>query len=340
MKKLILLLFLGMCALGLFAQTTSKPTIVVVPFDVKGVPEEEADVLFEVFQSEFANTGKAKIVDRSSLEKIKTQQDFQNSDWSNTDKVAEMGKALNASMVVTGQIMMFKSTLVTTIKLIDVNTTEIVSSVVERTSNTDILFDRIPSMAQKLAERIDSENVKKNIEKTYKVGDEGPGKGIVFYVSEKGFNVYDGKGGISICHYLEMSKNTLGVAKWFPSMLYISTQTQTELGYGKSNTYKIVNTKSKTKTVSNCAAYMCYIYKTSTTNAGDWFLPSKDELDILYKNMKDRVLADSTVRVLWSSSSSSSDYAWYQNFSDGRQNSNYDGLTNKNTYSVRAIRAF
>ena len=313
----------------MIAQNTTKPTIVVIPFDVKGVPEEEADVLFEVFQSEFANTGKAKIVDRSSFEKIKKEHEFQSSDWSNADKVAEMGKALTASMVVTGQIMMFKSNLVTTIKLIDVNTTEIVSSVVERTSNTDILFDRIPSMAKTLAERIDSEK-----QVSYNVGDNGPGGGIVFYVSEKGFNVYDGKGGASICHYLEMSKNTLDEAKWFPKEESISSQT--ELGYGKSNTYKIVNTKSKTKTVSNCAAYACYIYKTLTTKAGDWFLPSQNELDILYKTMKDRVLADSTDSVLWSSSSASEYHAWSQSFSDGIHN----GHRKSDTLSVRAIRAF
>lgn len=129
-----------LCLGAMFAQTTPKPTVVVVPFDSKGIPEDEAEVLFEVFQSEFANLGKAKVVDRSSLDKIKKQQEFQTSDWSNTEKIAELGKALNASMVVTGQIMSFKSKLVTTIKIIDVNTTEIVSSVVEKTSSTDELF--------------------------------------------------------------------------------------------------------------------------------------------------------------------------------------------------------
>lgn len=323
---LLMLLCLG----NLFSQT-AKPTIVVIPFDVKGVSEDEADVLFEVFQSEFANIGKAKIVDRSSLEKIKKQQEFQTSDWSNTDKVAEMGKALNASMVVTGQIMMFKSNLVTTIKLIDVNTTEIISSVVEKTSSTDDLYSKLSTMANKLSKKLSLAGGGK----IYEIGDEGPGGGIVFYVSEDGFDVYDGKGGVTVCHYLEMSKNTLGISNWLPEDRSVATQNG--LGYGKSNTYKIINTyTSENKTSSNCAAYACSLYKTETTEEGEWFLPSKDELNLLYETMNARVLADARDVYFWSSSSCYNYTAWYQRFSDGTQDDYYKA----DTSSVRAIRAF
>lgn len=331
MKRHYALFLLMLLCLGKLFSQTAKPTIVVIPFDVKGVSEDEADVLFEVFQSEFANIGKAKIVDRSSLEKIKKQQEFQTSDWSNTDKVAEMGKALNASMVVTGQIMMFKSNLVTTIKLIDVNTTEIISSVVEKTSSTDDLYSKLSTMANKLSKKLSLAGSGK----IYEIGDEGPGGGIVFYVSEDGFDVYDGKGGVTVCHYLEMSKNTLGISTWLPEDRYVATVYS--LGYGKSNTYKIINTyTSENKTSSNCAAYACSLYKTATTKEGEWFLPSKGELNLLYKAMRDRVLADARNVYFWSSSSANTDYAWYQRFSFGIQDSDYKNTT----YSLRAIRAF
>ena len=50
MKKLFAVIVLLCCAFAVFAQTTTKPVVVVVPFDVKGVPDDEAEVLFEVFQ--------------------------------------------------------------------------------------------------------------------------------------------------------------------------------------------------------------------------------------------------------------------------------------------------
>ena len=74
-KKLtVILLVLLVVATAVFAQ--EKPTVVIVPFDTVGVDETEADVLFEVFTSEFAGLGKTRVVDRSSVDKIKAQHQF------------------------------------------------------------------------------------------------------------------------------------------------------------------------------------------------------------------------------------------------------------------------
>ena len=172
---------------------------------------------------------------------------------------------------------------------------------------------------------------------TYNIGDVGPGCGIVFYVSKEGFRVYDGKGGEEVCHYLEMSKNTLGVSAWFPEYSDIGA-TQIGLGYGKSNTYKILNAKtSKYLTEDNCATYRCSKYSTSSTKAGEWWLPSKDELDLIYQSQKERVLASCTTKWHWSSSESGDDLAWSKIFGNGGW---YFNLKDYTTYSVRAVRAF
>ena len=89
-------------------ETKGKPTIVVIPFDAKNIEQNDANVLFEVFTNEIAGTGKFKVVDRTKVDFIKKQHEFQNSDWSNDEKVAKLGNALNANIVVTGQLMPFK----------------------------------------------------------------------------------------------------------------------------------------------------------------------------------------------------------------------------------------
>jgi len=174
-------------------------------------------------------------------------------------------------------------------------------------------------------------------EQVYRIGDEGPGGGIVFYVSEEGFNVYDGKGGEVTCHYLEMSKDTLGVSKWIPEYSDIDA-TEIGLGYGKANAYKILNTKtSKELTEDNCAAYRCSKYSTPSTKAGDWWLPSKDELDLIYQSQKDIVLESCKNKWHWSSSECDFNLAWLQNFDSGKNYIDYKDLTK---FSVRAVRAF
>jgi hypothetical protein len=66
----------------------------------------------------------------------------------------------------------------------------------------------------------------------------------------------------------------------------------------------------------------------------DWYLPSKDELNKLYLN---RIAIGGFADIYyWSSTEVVSHSAWYQNFYDGSQGTNYKNYT----YAVRAIRAF
>lgn len=172
----------------------------------------------------------------------------------------------------------------------------------------------------------------------YRIGDTGPGCGIVFYVSKKGFKVYDGSGGSMICHYLEMSKDVLGESKWFPEYGDIGG-THKGLGYGKANTYKILlNAKrSKMLTEENCAAYRASKYSTATTKAGDWWLPSLDELIWMFINQEEHLYATSTRLLHWSSSECDAKEAW------ARDTSGSFSLCHSKIYfiySVRAVRAF
>lgn len=172
--------------------------------------------------------------------------------------------------------------------------------------------------------------------KQYRIGDEGEGGGIIFYVSQEGFLVYDGMGESKLCHYLEMSKSTLGISNWAPTLDTVNTFDG--IGYGKSNTYKIVKSQKKSSlTKDNCAAYRCSLFSTEKTTAGDWFLPSKDELNLMYKTMNATVVSDASSSYFWSSSESTDNNIWIQHFSDGMQ---YDDNGKDYHNSVRAVRAF
>jgi len=71
----------------------------------------------------------------------------------------------------------------------------------------------------------------------------------------------------------------------------------------------------------------------------DWFLPSLDELDAMYTNLHVEAVGDfSELGNYWSSSESSSIFAWKESFSNGSQTNN----TTKagSTQRVRAARSF
>jgi len=111
--------------------------------------------------------------------------------------------------------------------------------------------------------------------------------------------------------------------------------TGTGIGTGKSNTAKIVKWL-KSHGEANCAAQLCDVLVYG--GYSDWFLPSKDELNLMYKNLylNSISIGDFTDEYYWSSSESSANYAWYQNFLKGIQFDYRKNLKRR----VRAVRAF
>ncbi|MDR2178157.1 MAG: DUF1566 domain-containing protein [Treponema sp.] len=70
----------------------------------------------------------------------------------------------------------------------------------------------------------------------------------------------------------------------------------------------------------------------------DWFLPSIDELDLMFKNLRAKGLGEfGKASWYWSSSGHPGSNAWLQNFSDGFKNYYY--IKNSSNW-VRAVRAF
>lgn len=346
MKTKITILLLALAALFCSVaaaqeqEQQQKPVAVIVPFDSSGVPQEEVDVLDRMFLSEFARTGKCTVVDRNSFDKIRAQQKFQLSDWSNNDKVAKLGKALNANVVVTGQVMRFRSQVMFVTQILDVNTTEILSSSDKAVNDVAELFGIFGAMCGTLTSKLPEPPV---IIGKYKLGDKGPGGGYVFYYLEEGFPVtVDGKK--EIFHYLECSPMKLGDISWCScsTSTYCYIATIDGIGAGKDNTARIISVSHPggKVTASNCAAYACNEYFTGTTKAGEWYLPSKIELNLIYENLVKTSIIKSD-RWHWSSSQGYGKFAWGQKFSDGHQNYNYYGNDSKGrSLVVRAVRAF
>ena len=68
----------------------------------------------------------------------------------------------------------------------------------------------------------------------------------------------------------------------------------------------------------------------------DWFLPSKDELNQMYRNLYKKGIGGFSDLYYWSSSENGANYAWAQHFLNG-----YQGFNNRNVnFRVRPVRAF
>ena len=155
------------------------------------------------------------------------------------------------------------------------------------------------------------------------IGDIGPAGGLIFY--DKG-SMSDG------WRYLEAapSDQSTGI-QWYNGKKFDTGATATGIGSGRANTSTIVSKQG----TGNYAAALCD--KLVLGGFDDWFLPSMDEINLMYTNLKKPGKGGFESAWYWSSSEYDSSYAWRQGFDDGGQGYSGKGYIN---YSVRAVRAF
>jgi hypothetical protein len=143
--------------------------------------------------------------------------------------------------------------------------------------------------------------------------------GLIFYVDATGQ------------HGLIAADKDQGALNWGCQYTLISG-TATALGTGLANTNAIVNQCSK----PNIAARICS--DLVLNGKSDWYLPSKDELNLLHQNLYLRNIGNLQTGRYWSSSQYNAQFAYCQLFNLNVNQLYYD--KDLIAYSVRAIRTF
>ncbi len=166
---------------------------------------------------------------------------------------------------------------------------------------------------------------------TYSVGDKGPAGGFIFYDCDADNDSGNADGLISTdCgwRYLEAASADLtGTYTWGNDGSFGTTKTG--IGTGKNNT-KILAEKGVDYKAANA------VWGKTIDGYNDWFLPSKDELNLMYANLYQKELGSFDSGWYWSSSEYNISFAWMQNFSTGAPDYNQRSIDT----CVRPIRAF
>lgn len=116
--------------------------------------------------------------------------------------------------------------------------------------------------------------------------------------------------------------------QWYNGTNTVTNAVRDGIGAGMYNTERIIANQS----TGSYAAQLCANYQGG--GYGDWYLPSKYELNLLYAQRF--AVGGFASAYYWSSTEDSSTNAWVQTFDDG-----YQGYTIKDfTGRVRAVRAF
>jgi hypothetical protein len=269
----------------------------------------------------------ARIVTRAALDKVVKEHEFQMIDWSDDKKTAELGKALSANWVVRGTLQKLDGSFITTVSILDVKTLEVMGGGRIRMASIGEAFDLMNELVDQTAHTMTGGSGQTNISNRgdYQLGGFGPAGGRIFYDKGAYSNGW---------RYLEAApfENEFEGIQWGAYEQNVEG-TSTRLGTGKQNTQIVVDYLRRIGE-SGKAAQLCDSLVIGEYS--DWFLPSKDELNLMYENLKKKGLGEFSNSWYWSSSQIYNLYSWDQYFSDGRQDYYYKYFT----HSVRAVRAF
>jgi hypothetical protein len=124
--------------------------------------------------------------------------------------------------------------------------------------------------------------------------------------------------------------------QWYNGTFRYTGATGDGLYAGAMNTTILVATQIADNQTGNFAAKVCADYSVIVDGVtyGDWYLPSKYELNLLY--LQKDLIGGFASAYYWSSSELSDGIAWSQGFGDGNQQGGFKTGTSR----VRAIRAF
>ncbi|MDR2447857.1 MAG: DUF1566 domain-containing protein [Treponema sp.] len=314
---------------------------------------------------------KLVVVDRANLDKVREEQGFQLSGEVDDNSAKTIGKLLGAGAIVTGAFTSLGDVYGLTLKAINIETATVAVSYpadIAKSARIETLLASegggagtgtrtaqagenapLATLAAQLAASTpavapqaapapaQAAEAPPPASTIYKIGDTGPAGGIIFY--DKGNN----SGG---WRYLEAAPATTEVTcQWSISQTIAtkSIQDSRGLGTGKSNTEYIMQQAMQIGGGFGWAAQICD--ELEVNGFDDWFLPSRDELNVMWGVLHRKGQGGFKSAWYWSSTPSNDNGAkiWIINFTDGGQLGDLGGYPYNNwdrQYRVRAIRQF
>ena len=274
------------------------------------------------------------VVDRANLALIQREINFQLSGEVNDETAISIGRMLGAEIIISGAIPQIGDIMRLRVRALDVETTQIVGQFnrnIPRGQTVALLTGSSSVHSQsitRVTQPAQTSNRSTQTAALYKVGDIGPAGGFIFY--DKGNSI----GG---WRYLEAAPaETEVTAPTFSPAGYNELVGSRRLGDGYENTKKFIELFQRLGGGINTAPWLCN--ELDVNGFSDWYLPSVDEVLLMYNNLYLKGLGELRNSIYWSSYVSGNWDIVTVNFSDGSEMR--PPFPEGRRYQVRAVRRF
>jgi TolB-like protein len=276
-----------------------------------------SEYIIDVLTGNVVNDRVFTVVDRANLALIQQEMNFQLSGEVSDESAQSIGKKLGAQIIVSGSITPFGNLWRLTVRALSVEKATVLG-LFNRNIPNGTSIAALTSGGKSAAAGGGAANARQAAAPAvpatvYKIGDTGPAGGIIFF--DMGF-VMNG------WRYMEAAPQNFPIRVQWGDTGVMCELPDAGIGTGIRNTTSIVvrlkqnNENTRAAQVVNIPQYGGY---------DDLFLPSKDQLNLMYENLKKQRLGSFSNDVYWTSNTTS-DYldvghpgVWQINFTDGRQ---------------------
>jgi len=131
--------------------------VAVAPFDaISGISATDANMITRVFFIRLGNTNRVSLVDRNVVDRVLREHSFQAGDWSNEQKTAELGRALNSDWIVRGELEKFGENILVTVQFYDIQTFRFMGGADTLLANAAEAMDKMDPLVNRLVQTIAS----------------------------------------------------------------------------------------------------------------------------------------------------------------------------------------
>ncbi|MBI4370415.1 MAG: hypothetical protein HY547_09325 [Elusimicrobia bacterium] len=135
----------------------NKINVAVIDFEGRGLSETETLALTDFFRGALIDQQKFRVIDRNNVEAILAEIKLQQTGCSTTECAVRVGKMLNVQKIFTGSALEMNEGCFLTIRFIDVETTEIVSSLTIKSRSYRGLIQKTQKLAQDFLAKINTQ---------------------------------------------------------------------------------------------------------------------------------------------------------------------------------------
>ncbi|HMB01289.1 MAG TPA: CsgG/HfaB family protein, partial [Spirochaetota bacterium] len=127
MKKLSVLTYIFIIT-GFINAATNLPNVSVLKFKGKGVSENDAEGISDLFAVALVNSQKYSVLNRENMQDILAEQSFQASGCTDEACAVQIGRLLNMDYMFTGSAIKIASKFYITVNMVSINSGRIVRS--------------------------------------------------------------------------------------------------------------------------------------------------------------------------------------------------------------------